>query len=133
VIGGQRFDFERVEARTRDVIRAQGLGQVGEVHDHAPPDIDQEGRPLHPAELGAPEHLLGVRRVRGADDDRVRLLEQQVELGRAEDRLDLGDPGQVVDHGIEANDPHVERQRAPGHPGADAAEPDDTDLGRAPA
>jgi hypothetical protein len=109
MIRGQRLHLEHVEARPGDIFRPEGLGQVGEVHDHAPPHIDQEGRALHPVELGPPEHLLSVRRVRGADSDPVGPLQEDVELGRAQDRLEPGDPWQSIDLGIEADNLHVER------------------------
>ena len=85
--GGRRLLGEHVDGRAGDALVREGPGQRGLVHGGAPPDVDEVGGGFHGAELGRPDHALGLRGEGSAHHHGVGAGEEVRELLGREPRV----------------------------------------------
>jgi len=79
MVGRQRLLLEDVEPGAGELAGPERDGEVVEPCGHAAPDVDEEGRALHPLEARPVHEALGRRRMRHGEDDEIGARQKGIE------------------------------------------------------
>src|SRR5258705_8342746 len=85
---GRRLRVENVQRGAGQVSFLERTDECRLIHELGTTDVDQDGAALHRRDLAGADHPLGLRRVRGGEDEEVGLRQRVAQLVATEDPVD---------------------------------------------